>query len=47
MFDFIIDMIADIAEIFVHLWVNKVINRKKSNINSNNANESQVVQNGK
>ena len=47
MFDFIIDMIADIAEIFVDLWVNKVINRKKSNINSNNANESQVVQNGK
>ena len=29
MFDFIIDMIADIAELFVDLWVNKVINRKK------------------
>ena len=29
MFDFIIEMIADIAEIFVDLWVNKVINRKK------------------
>lgn len=29
MFDFIIDMIADIAEIFIDLWVNKVINRKK------------------
>ena len=35
MFDFIIEMIADIAEIFVDLWVNKVINRKKkSNIDS-------------
>ena len=30
MFDFIIEMIADIAEIFVDLWVNKVINRKKN-----------------
>ena len=29
MFDFIINMIADIIEIFVDLWVNKVINRKK------------------
>ena len=29
MFDFIIDMAADIAEIFIDLWVNKVINRKK------------------
>ena len=29
MFDFIIDMIADIAEIFIDLWVDKVINRKK------------------
>ena len=29
MFDFIINMIADIAEIFFDLWVNKVINRKK------------------
>ena len=29
MFDFIIEMIADIAEIFVDLWVNRVINRKK------------------
>lgn len=29
MFDFIIDMVADIAEIFIDLWVNKVINRKK------------------
>ena len=29
-FDFIIEMIADIAEIFVDLWVNKVINRKKN-----------------
>ena len=37
MFDFIIEMIADIAEIFVDLWVNKVINRKKkSNINFSN-----------
>ena len=44
MFDFIIEMIADIAEIFVDLWVNKVINRKKkSNINFNNASESQGV----
>lgn len=35
MFDFIIEMIADIAEIFADLWVNKVINRKKkSNIDS-------------
>lgn len=35
MFDFIIEMIADIAEICVDLWVNKVINRKKkSNIDS-------------
>ena len=43
-FDFIIEMIADIAEIFVDLWVNKVINRKKkSNINFNNASESQGV----
>ncbi len=30
MFDFIIEMIADIAEIFVDLWVNKVIKRKKN-----------------
>ena len=30
MFDFIIEMNADIAEIFVDLWVNKVINRKKN-----------------
>ena len=29
MFDFIIEMIADIAEIFVDLWVNKVIKQKK------------------
>lgn len=29
MFDFIIEMIADIAEIFVDLWVNRVRNRKK------------------
>ncbi len=29
MVDFIIDMIADITEIFVDLWINKVINRKK------------------
>ena len=43
-FDFIIEMIADIAEIFVDLWVNKVINRKKkSNINFYNASESQGV----
>ena len=35
MFDFIIEMIADIAEIFVDLWVNKVINReKRCNIDS-------------
>lgn len=35
MFDFIIEMIADDAEIFVDLWVNKVINRKKKcNIDS-------------
>ena len=35
MFDFIIEMIADIAEIFADLWVNKVINRKKKcNIDS-------------
>ena len=35
MFDFIIEMIADITEIFVDLWVNKVINRKKKcNIDS-------------
>ena len=48
MFDFIIEMIADITEMFVDLWVNKVINRKKkSNINSNNASESQGIQEGK
>ncbi len=29
MFDFIIEIVADIAEIFVDLRVNKVINRKK------------------
>ena len=29
MFDFIINMIADIVEIFIDLWVDKVINRKK------------------
>lgn len=29
MFDFIISMVADIAEIFIDLWVDKVINRKK------------------
>jgi hypothetical protein len=29
MFDFIIEMIADIAEILVDSRVNKVINRKK------------------
>ena len=35
MFDFIIEMIADIAEIFVDLWVNKVTKRKKKcNIDS-------------
>ncbi len=40
MFDFIIDMIADITEIFVDLRVNKVINRKKkSNINSNHVSQ--------
>ena len=39
MFDFIIEMIADIAEIFVDLWVNKVINRKKKcNIDSEHIN---------
>lgn len=44
MFDFIIEMIADIAEILVDSRVNKVINRKKkSNINFNNASESQGV----
>ena len=48
MFDFIIDMIADISEIFVDLWVNKVINRKKkSNIDSGHINQQQVVQDGK
>lgn len=40
MFDFIIDMIADIAEIFVDLWVNKVINqRKKINIDSDHVSQ--------
>ncbi len=29
MFDFIINMVADIAEIFIDLWVDKAINRKK------------------
>ncbi len=29
MFEFVITMFADIAEIFIDLWVNKVINRKK------------------
>ena len=29
MLDFVINMFADIAEIFIDLWVNKVINRKK------------------
>ena len=48
MFDFIIEMIADIAEIFVDLWVNKVINRKKkSNIDSGHISQQQVVQEGK
>ena len=48
MFDFIIEMIADITEIFVDLWVNKVINRKKkSNIDSGHISQQQVVQDGK
>ena len=48
MFDFIIEMIADITEMFVDLWVNKVINRKKkSNINSNHVRQLQEVQDGK
>lgn len=48
MFDFIIEMIADIAEIFVDLWVNKVINRKKkNNIDSGHISQQQVVQDGK
>ena len=48
MFDFIIDMIADIAEIFVDLWVNKVTNRKKkSNIDSGLISQQQVAQDGK
>ena len=48
MLDFIIDMIADIAEIFVDLWVNKVINRKKkSNIDFGHISQQQVVQDGK
>jgi hypothetical protein len=29
MLDFVINMFADIAEIFIDLWVDKVINRKK------------------
>lgn len=29
MFDFIINMVADIAEIFIDLWVDMVINQKK------------------
>ncbi len=29
MFEFVITMFADIAEIFIDLWVNKVIKRKK------------------
>jgi len=28
MFDFIVDLFADIAEIFADLWMNKIINRK-------------------
>ncbi len=28
MFDFIIDMFLDIAEIFVDLWINKAADRK-------------------
>ncbi len=28
MFDFIINLIADIAEIFFDLWINKIIDRK-------------------
>ncbi len=28
MFDFILNMFADIADIFVDLWINKIINRK-------------------
>ena len=29
MFDFIRNMVADIAEIFIDLWLDKVINRRK------------------
>ena len=29
MLDFVINMFADIAEIFIDLWVDKVINRQK------------------
>lgn len=30
MFDFIVNSLADIAEIFFDLWVNKIIGRKGS-----------------
>lgn len=30
MFDFIINSIADIAEIFFDLWINKIIGRKET-----------------
>ena len=47
MFDFIIEMIADIVEIFVDLR-EKVINRmKKSNMNSEHVNQKQVVKDEK
>lgn len=28
MFDFIIEMLADIADFFLDLWLNKILNRK-------------------
>ena len=35
MFDFIIELFADIAELFIELWINKIKKRReKSNIDS-------------
>ena len=33
MFDFIIDMLADIADIFLDLWINKAAGQKRENHN--------------
>lgn len=30
MIDFIIDMVADIADFFIDLWINKMLKKKKT-----------------